>query len=338
MMLLSLLLACKPAVETASASNEGPVIRTAAVEAATYRPRVELTGSLDPIAQTRVGFNVGGRLASISVQRGDTVSTGAELGHLDTEMAQAQLLQARAGVRAAQAQADAAVEGLGRLDKMGDAISAQKRSEVVAGHDAALAQLDAAKAAEKIASTNASWQTLRAPIGGTVTDAPDNPGAMVGPGTPMFVIEDLSALRMRTTAPEEAAWLVGGLKVKVYSGTPGLTTPVDGTVDRVLPSLDEATRRIPVELRVDAYPATMRAHQFARAVVEAGADQPAFRVRREAVVARPDFSVFAVASATAAPKRVPVEIVGQDGDFTVVEGDLAVGQLVVLDPPHAYGE
>jgi membrane fusion protein (multidrug efflux system) len=339
MMLLALIVACKPAVEEAAASADGgPVIRTAAVEAAVYRPKVELTGSLAPIAQARVGFNVGGRLASVDVERGQSVGEGDELGRLDAQMANAQLAQARAAVKAAQAQADAAEDGLARVEKVGDAISAQKKIEITAGHDAAAAQLEAAEAAAKVAATNAGWHTLRAPIAGTVTDAPDNPGAMVGPGSPMFVVEDLSALRMRTTAPEDAAWIVPGLKVQVFSGTPGVTAPVDATVERVIPSLDESTRRIPVELRIDAYPPTMKAHQFARAVVEAGADVPAFKVRREAVVARPDFSVFVVASATSAPKRIPVQIVGQEGDFTVVEGTLEAGQLVVLDPPHAYGE
>jgi RND family efflux transporter MFP subunit len=337
-MILLAILACSPAVEEAAASHAAPEIRTAAVEAASWRPVVEVTGSLDPIAAVHLGFNVGGRLEQVAVSRGDVVSEGDVLGRLDAQMAEAQLAQARAGVNAADSQASAATDGVARLEKLGDAVSAQKLSEIVAGRDAAVAQLEAAQAAARVASTNAGWHTLRAPISGTVTEAPDNPGTMVGPGTPMFVVEDLSALRMRTTAPEDASWLVPGLDVELIPGTPGATEVVHGVVDRVIPSLDPATRRIPVEVRLDAYPTSVRAHQFARAMIRASAEASAFKVRREAVVARPDFSVFTVTGPTAAPKRVPVQIVGQDGDFTIVQGALTAGELVVLDPSHNYGE
>jgi len=81
-------------------------------------------------------------------------------------------------------------------------VSEQQRTEVSAGNQAAQAMLEQAEAAVKLARTNVGYHTLRSPIDGIVTNAPDNAGILVGAGTPTFVIEDLSALRLKGTADD----------------------------------------------------------------------------------------------------------------------------------------
>ncbi|MBA2320034.1 MAG: HlyD family efflux transporter periplasmic adaptor subunit [Deltaproteobacteria bacterium] len=189
-----------------------------------------------------------------------------------------------------------------------------------------------------MASTQLSFHTLRAPIDGIVTTAPDNPGTLVGPGAPLFVVEDLSGLRLRGTAPESEAWLVEGLAVEVFPGTPGAERGFPGTVERVIPSLDPATRRLPVEVRIPDPPPSLRAHGLARAVITAGQEESVWAIPQGALVARPDFSVLVVADPASAPTRIPVSVLHRDEERVLVRGDLTAGALVVVDPPHGYGE
>jgi RND family efflux transporter MFP subunit len=335
--LLFALAACGGSAPPSEATAEGPAIRTAQVEQTAFRPQVELTGSLDPVASVQLGFDVPGRLQTLLAARGARVEAGDPVATLDRALPNAQLAQASAAVAAAQAGRDAAEQSWGRLEKVGTAVSEQQRSEVHAQVETAKAGLAQAQAAERMARTQLGYHTLRAPIAGLVTQSPDNPGALVAQGDPLFVIEDLSALRLKGTAPETETWLVPGLEATVYPGTPGATAGVPGTVETVIPSLDPATRRIPVEVVVRDPPPTLRAHSFGRVVISAPADETAWRVPKGALVARPDFSVLVLREPGSEPVRVPVAVLQEGSDQVVVSGELSAGDEVVVDPPHGYG-
>lgn len=321
---------------TAEAAVEGPAIVTAGVQAASWRPTVEITGSLEPVASVQVGFDVPGRIDRILAARGATVAAGDPLGSLDHAIASAQVAQAEAGVAAAAAGAEAAEKAWTRIEAVGDAVSDQQRTEVSAALAGARAQLDQARAAHRMARTQLAYHTLKAPIAGLVTSAPDNAGALVGAGTPLFVVEDLSSLRLKGTAPETEAWLAAGLEATVYPGTPGATEGFPARVDLVIPSLDPATRRVPVEIRVDQPPPALKAHGFGRAVITAASEEAVWSVPRGALVARPDFSVLVLPEGTDEPRRVPVTVL-REGDQILVRGELTAADRVVVNPPHGYG-
>ncbi|MEQ1501640.1 MAG: efflux RND transporter periplasmic adaptor subunit [Myxococcota bacterium] len=312
-----------------------PEVRTAVVEAATWRPTAEITGSADPVQAVQLGFDVPGRLGRVSVHRGDVVELYQALGSLDAAVSADQLAQAQAGVAAAEAGAAAAEDTWQRLQKMGASTSAGDLAKVEAQVKGARAQLEQARAAERMASTMLKQHTLRAPISGVVTVAPDNPGTMVGAGSPLFAIEDLSSLRVKGTASETDDWLVAGLPATVRAGTGAETAPA--TVERVLSSLDPATRRLPVEIRIDAPPSWLRAHAFVRVTVESATDVQVLAVPKGALVARPEFAVLVMAGPSAAPVRVPVVVVGEDGDRTLIRGAIEPGALVAVDPPQGFG-
>lgn len=329
-MLLPLLLACRDAAAPAQASAAAAEV--APVQAVEWKPSEELTGSLDPVASVQLGFDVPGRIDTLRVHRGDTVQAGDAIARLDARMAEAQLAQAEAALTGARAQVAAGEAAWARMQKLKDAggVSEQQLTDTDAALQAGRAGVEQAEAAVRLARTYVSNHTLRAPIAGVVTNGPDSAGAMVGGGTPLFLLEDLSALQVKTTAPESASWIAEGLDVTVVTAD-GSTAP--GKVARVIPALDLATRRIPVEIRVDAPPAGLRAHAFVRVRVE-GPPRAAWSVPARALVARPDFCVFVD------EKRVPVTVLAQ-GDarspdsWATVDGPLA-DTSVRLDPPKAW--
>jgi RND family efflux transporter MFP subunit len=249
MLLLALLLGCSheagstPAAQAAAA----PALRTVPTEAIAWRPQLELTGSLDPIASVQLGFDVPGRIEALLVERGQRVEKGTAIARLDSSIAQAQLAQAEAAHTGASAQlagGEAALARVQQLDAAGG-VSKQQLTDAESGVKAGRAGVEQAAAAVRLARTNLGFHTLKAPISGTVTNGPDNAGILIGAGTPLFMIEDLSALQLKATAPESATWLRAGQPAIVLPGTPGEVAGVPATVVRVIPSLDPATRRLP---------------------------------------------------------------------------------------------
>lgn len=337
--------ACKgePAA-VASAATSVAGYRYGMAEPARHRPRTELTGSLDPAQSVQLGFDVPGRVQRLLVTRGQQVTAGQPIAALDASIAQAQADQAAAAVTGAEAQLAAGEANFARAKQLKDAgaMSEQDWSNATSGILAARAGVEQARAASAMARANLQHHTLRAPFAGFIQNGPDNAGIMTGGGTPLFLLDDLSSLQVKGTAGEsDAAWLHEGLDATVYAATPGATAGVPAKVVRVMPSLDPATRRLPVEVRVegaDLLSSGLKAHGFARVVIEGAGDVDAWKVPRAALVARPDFCVFVATTAGEPPKRVAVTVLEEVGDSIVVSGDLAAGAQVVLDPPHTLVE
>lgn len=321
------------AAPSASATLAPPT--TSPVVVASYTPTVVLDGSLEPAASVQLGFDVPGRLDRLLVQRGDRVSVGQALATLDDRMARAQLAQAEAALAAAEAQLAAGESGFDRARQLHAAggLSEQAFGEAEAGILAGRAGAQQARAAVLLARTHVANHTLRAPIAGTISNGPDNAGTMVGAGTPLFLLEDLSALQLRGSVSEANAWVAEGMPVALTAGTDA--EPVTGRVRRVLPALDPSTRRLPVEVVVSEPPPGLRAHAYARATVAAPVPAEATAVPRAAVVARPDFSV--IVQRGDAYTRVPVRVLAEVGNLTLVEGAVTVGEAVVLYPPSGLG-
>jgi len=323
--------------QPAAAAAAGPIaLRTASPSAVKHRPTVELTGSLEPIASVQLGFDVPGRMVELMVARGTMVREGQAIARLDAELARAQLAQAQAAVAGAEAQAAQGEAAWGRAQKLKEAgaLSEQAYGEAEAGIKAARAGVEQARAAARMAATHLDKHTLRAPIAGMVTNGPDNAGMMIGAGTPLFVIEDLSALQLKATAPESASWIREGQPATILGGAPGVEGASSAVVARVIPSLDPATRRIPVEIRLGSADAGLRAHAFGRVRLEAMTEVDAWSVPRAALVARPDFSVFVDGPQV---RRIPLTILAEEGANAIVTGALAASDAVVLDPPITLG-
>jgi len=86
-----------------------------------------LYGNVD-IRTVNMSFRVGGRLASLTVDEGDTITAGQTLGELDKAPYQNALLQAQAGVSVAQAQYDLMQAGY-RDEEVAQAAAAVKQAQ-----------------------------------------------------------------------------------------------------------------------------------------------------------------------------------------------------------------
>lgn len=328
---VALLLACAPAPARAepAAPAAKPQLKYVKAVAVKTTSKDSYTGQLFPSKLLPMGFEVGGRLAVSRVSKGDLVRAGQALGSLDTEIIDAQVAQAQAGVEAAEAGALMATDVAGRQEKLKDegSISDVQSRGAATQSKQAQAQLLMAKAQLAQAQAGRRKHDLRALFAGTVIDAPDNAGGMVGPGTPVYVVMQLDPLTLKTTIPENArAAVKPGLKVRVESV--GSTAATDeGVVKVVISSADPATRRIPVELTVPNGDGRFVANTLARATLPLGEERQAYLIASSALGTTGGEHVFTV-DAGGALKRVPVTVLERTATQATVATPEALREVV----------
>lgn len=301
--------------------------------AAKWVPRVDVTGSLKPWREADVGFEMPGRLVRVAVSAGDRVAENQVLAVLDGSRAVAQVGQAESQVAAAQANLALATDNLKRTEALIASKSVPEAQAEAARSQVALAkaQLEGAQAATRFAKTSAGLSTIGAPFAGVVTRAPTGIGSVVNPGVPLVHVEDNSRFRLSVTIGEEDVPLIAvGSPVKVLYRD----RVVAGKVAAIVPSLDQATRRAPVEVEVANEGGQLLAWSFVRARIEGTKEIDA--VRLPALARKPGSQDEVVAVVEQAGKQVAKNLkvsfaVDSDGTLVIQRG-LSASDVVILSP------
>jgi RND family efflux transporter MFP subunit len=225
---------------------------------------VELAGDLRPKAAADVAFKTGGQLLTLKVERGQSVKKGQLLAALSDGEAQAQLAQTEAAMAQTKAQLALAKDNETRAETL-VAANAAPNSQAVAVRlqsEIARAALLQATAARDLASVNLANHQLKAPFDGVIVKVPDGVGQIVGAGVPLFRIETLDTLVLRTTVAEadmERVRVGDDVSIEANGGQ-----KVVGKVRLVLRSLD-SSRRAPVEVDVPNKDQKLNAGGYVRA-------------------------------------------------------------------------
>jgi RND family efflux transporter MFP subunit len=322
-------LASERAVAQAAIMKKPPV-ETAHPVATTWKPRVELTGTLRPWREGDVAFTVGGQLLSINVGVGQSVRAAQVLATLDTTLVVAEVGVATAQTRAAQANLALAEDNLKRTEALVASKSIPEAQVLQAREQVALmrAQLDGAHASARVAQTGEQRHTLYAPFAGVVTKAPTAIGTVLQPAAPIVRIEDLSRFRLSANVGEEDASIV---KVGAPVDVTYRDRQVKGRVTAVVPSLDQATRRAPIEIEVDNDPKNpLLAYGFVRAAVLGEGELAVLRVPPTARRPGSQDEVVKVEAGRARIVHVP-HALDADGSWMVTRG-LSASDVIVLSP------
>lgn len=308
-------------------------LRTAEPRPSRFRGRVAAFGALRPEHSAMLGFAVGGRLEWVAVRRGQIVKSGQILGTLDPSLARAALAQAKAGVRAARAQWSLAQDNLRRTEIMyrREDVSEVQQLQAQAQRDLTAAQLAGARAQATQAAVHLGYHVLRAPFAGVVTQVPPGLGAAVGPGTPLFGLEETGTLILDTSVtPAQAAGLSPGAEVRVF--VPATGASATGRLRAVVPAAEPASHRIPVEIAVANPGRAIAANVLARAELETG-ERPALKLPSTCLVQREGaLSVYALNNGGQA-RRISVQLLSQEADTSLVELDEALARARVVDFP-----
>jgi RND family efflux transporter MFP subunit len=323
-----------PPAAPRAAGPELPSVSLATPRVEQAAPREEVTGALFPAQGLQLGFEVGGRLERLRVRKGEAVKEGQVLAQLNTEISDAQVAQAQAAVAAAEASAAMATDVAERNAKLreeGNVSDLQNRSSTTQARQAE-AQLLAARAQLAQALAGRRRHELKAPFSGLVINAPEEVGATVGPGMPLFALENLDTLLLRTTVSESVrARLRPGTRVRVES-TGGAASTDEAVVRTILPSADPATRRVPVEISVPNGDGRFVAHTLARALLPLGEAQQAQVVPATALVSTGGEHVLVVAG-SGEVRRVDVQILERRAREVVVKAAAPLDKVIEYPTP-----
>lgn len=316
----------KKSAETAPVAPLVPAVKVARGEIA---ERVLLTGSIRPRHEVEIHPDLAGRIAAVHARVGDRVRAGQLLATVEHDQMAWQARGARAAVEIARANLAGATlehDRTRQLHEGGAAAPAQLDAARVR-LELARAQLAQAEAAAGLAERQVQNARMVSPIAGTVTRRPVDLGSQVGPQTPAFAVEDLSALKLES-AVDGADWarLAPGAAAEVtVDALPG--DLFRGRVTIRSPSLDPATRRAAIEIEVENASGRLLPGMFARAAVAAGRVEGALVAPRQAFVDGPGGPV-AWRLAGGRAEAVKVRLGASDGRSVVVLEGLAEGDLV----------
>jgi RND family efflux transporter MFP subunit len=204
------------------------------------------SAEIRPVDSVNLSFPLLGRVETVEIAVGDTVTAGQTLVTLDTTILEARIAEAEAGVVTAETQ----VRYLQRVG-VGNAY------EQI---DAAQADVDRAQAVVDQLKAQLDQATLTTPISGTVITVDVAPGETVNPGQVIIVIADLSHMRVETTDLSERDIPV----VKIGQSASVFIDALDESFDGKVVDIDrqsqtvggDVTYRVTIEL--DQQPAGLR--------------------------------------------------------------------------------
>ena len=250
-------------VPVASAEHPAPVVRSAGDSA------LQLAGDLRPESAADLAFKISGQLLSVKVDRGQRVKKGQLLAALGDTEVRAQLAQTEAAVAQVQAQLALAKDNEARAASLVAANAAPNSQAIAVKLQAETAQaaLLQAQAARDLAAATLANHQLKAPFDGEIVKVPDGVGQIVAPGTPLFRLEALDRLLLRTTVSEadiDRIHVGDDVVIEAASGR-----KVTGKVRLVLRSLEATSRRAPIEVSVPNQDRALIAGSYVRATHKA---------------------------------------------------------------------
>jgi membrane fusion protein, multidrug efflux system len=227
---------------TPSARAETPVaVRVGPVAFELLTRPVTATGMLGPKEEVPLSFKVGGVIAQLRVDEGQSVRAGDTLALLDLSEIDAAVVRAKSA-------ADKAERDLTRAQRLyGDSVATLEQAQnAETGRDVARAELETA-------TFNRRYAIIVAPAAGVILKRSAEPGQLVQPGVPILTLgSHARGVVVRTGLADRDVVRVrlGDRAVVQFDAFPGRT--FDGTVTELAGASDPMTGTYDVEVTIPA--------------------------------------------------------------------------------------
>lgn len=217
-------------------------VRVAALETATLSGDIIATGLLTTENDARLAFKIGGVIDRIYVTEGQTVKKGQLLATLKTGEIDAQIAQTKLSYEKAKRDLDRAQnlykDSVATLEQVQNART---------GVDLAQQQID-------FVTFNEKYTSIYATVGGFVTRKLANEGEIIGPGMPLFVLNEASSkgdwlLKIGVTDAEWASIQPNERVEITFDAYPNKT--FTGSVYRKAPTADPTSGSFSVDVKVN---------------------------------------------------------------------------------------
>ncbi len=356
--------------KTARKAPDPISVRVARSEARTVERSVTATGSLQADETVTVSSEVAGRVTRIAVDFGQSVRKGAVIAQLDTtelglqlERAKATLAQALARLgldpkqedatpestpmtRQAKAQmedANTKFQNAQKLVKSGD-VSQERFVEIEKGYRARqaayeatlddvrtqLAMVRSLRADVKLAEKHLRDATVIAPFDGAVKEKSVSVGQYIKENVPIVTLVKSWPLRLRVEIPESG---IGN--VKVGSDLAFTTETVPGvefhaTVRELNPALDNRSRTLSAEARINAPDARLKPGAFVQVKLITDAKFPVVAVPHDALYSVAGLNkLFTIENGKAMERKIDT-ILASNGWVELPAGLIPAGAQVAV--------
>ena len=222
---------------------------------------IRAIGSLQSDESVKIAAEVPGRIAEIVFQEGQRVTQDEVLVKLDDALVRAELADAQARQKLAQANFD-------RASQLARSGSGTERSR-----DEAIAASEQGRAAVELARARLAKHTIRAPFSGIAGLRGLSVGAFVNAGTEVVSLEKVDELKVDFSVPEIYLTNVKvGQTIEVMVDALPDRTFV-GTIYAIAPLVDVNGRSIRVRARLPNSDGQLRPGLFARILIKGGEQQ-----------------------------------------------------------------
>ncbi len=319
--------------EMAKAGPPPEAVASAVADARDWEGTLFAVGTVAGAKSVDLSNDAAGRVDRIRFESGAVVKKDQVLVELDTSVERAQLASARSRRELAR-------------------VNLERSRLLVAEKVAPKAQLDNDDAALRTASSEIAQiqaeierKIVRAPFAGRLGIREVNVGQYLNPGTKLAGLEEIGALYVDFTLPQEQLGHVKeGMPVRITDRA-AASAPIEGRVSAVAPAVDDQTRSLQLRATIPSRSDKLRPGMFVDVTVVMPTRGKVITVPATAVVHAPyGDSLFVIEDKppdspgmTKTPDGKPVKIARQHfvrlgearGDFVAILEGLKAGQTVV---------
>jgi RND family efflux transporter MFP subunit len=321
-----------------------PVVSVVLPANSANQSSLDLPGRLEAYTRAPIYARVGGFLKAWYVDIGAPVKAGQLLAEIEAPDLDQQLLQAKAALASAQAAEALATVTAGRWQQLGGAntVSRQTVDEKTGDLTVKQALTRAAQAAVDRLEVLFAFKRLTAPFDGIVTARNTDVGALIGAessaGLALFVISDVSKLRLTVSIPQNYVPAVK-INTKVQITVPEYPGKVyTGVVDASARSVDAQSGTTRMQIVVDNTSGELMPGAFANTRIELPVNLQALSIPAGALIF--DQKGMRVATVDAHGKVVlkPVTIARDLGQVVEIATGLAATDRVIDSPPDGLSD
>lgn len=224
--------------------EKAQLVKTETVGAQTGAAAFEYTGTVKGRYESKLAFQVGGRITARNVQLGSIVHAGDVLMTVNPQDVEQGVTKAQAAVTAAASQLSLAETNLARYQALyaQDAVSAAVLDQYRNAYDQAAAQYNQASAAAAVQENQLAYTQLTADADGVIAAVSGEPGQVVSPGQTVLTLVKGDALEVEFNVPENRIkdFEVGKDVAVSFWALKGVS--VTAKVREIAPLADAATR------------------------------------------------------------------------------------------------
>ncbi|RPH80235.1 MAG: efflux RND transporter periplasmic adaptor subunit [Candidatus Rokuibacteriota bacterium] len=307
----------------------------------------ELVGQALGSQDVELRARVEGFLDTVAFTEGTLVKKGQLLYKIDPKPFQATLANQKATLATWQARYDKTANDVKRLTPLAkqQAVSQMELDNAISARDAAVAQVDAQKAAVERASLDLGYTNIYAPVDGLVGTTKVKPGNLVGRGestllTTISVINPISFrvgvaegeyMRLARRQQEQKAagtWSPIPVQLVLADGT---VHPHAGRLDTVERNVDPTTGTLAMQLTFPNPQRLVRPGQYGRVRFDADTKKGALLVPQRAVQELQNLYSIAVVGADNKVSFRNVKVGPRVDSLWVIEEGLKPGEKVIVE-------